>query len=413
MRNLSNRRRVTRRHTAGAGLAVALLLSLVLAACGSSSPSSGKTSSPSGATHSSKTIKIAFVTELTGPFSVSRKAFNEGVIAFFKTYPTVNGRTVSLHLYDDQSNPAVAPTVFRQAVSSGPAAIIDFALSTSTSAAEPILAGAGVPCVCIGAIDTWYTPHPYPWVFEANSTTLADAEAYVLAAQKLLGGNLKGKRIAISGDNTAYETVIRKFIIAMAPHFGFHIVDVEVGPTTAPSWSTQAASIAAAKPDAIINLTSVTGQIVQLKALEAAGLTKVPIVAFPGLEYSDLVSLKLPNVYVITNWPYGTAPSTQVYQAAKRYGYLADERDFEFPFGWAQAAVLREALIKCGSSCSGSELEKAFLGIHGYTVPGGAAFGPISFSPTDHASNLPQTLLHWDPASGSLKIAGSVLPPVS
>lgn len=394
-------RSTVNRRTLGVTLGAAVISALVLTACGASASSGGS---------SGNTYKVAFVTELTGPFSVSRKPFDEGVVAYFKTNPSVNGKTVNVHLYDDQSNPASAPTVFRQAVSSNPAAIIDFALSTSTAAAEPILKGAGVPCLCIGAEDTWYTPKPQPWVFEANPTTLADAQAYVLAAQKLVGGSLQGKSIAISGDDTAYETIIRKLITTFAPKYGFHIVSTQIGPTTAPSWSSEAAKIVAAKPDAIINLTSVTGQIVQLKALEAAGMNKIPIVAFPGLAYSDLTSLKLSNVYVMTPWPYGTPASSPVHQAAAKYGYLADEKSYEFAFGWAQAAVVRQALSTCGSSCSGSDLQKAFAGIHNYTVPGGVASGPVGFSSTDHASKLPQTMLHWNQATTSLKIAGTVTP---
>jgi ABC-type branched-subunit amino acid transport system substrate-binding protein len=199
-------------------------------------------------------------------------------------------------------------------------------------------------------------------------------------------------------------------ITSFAPKYGFRIVSTQIGPTTAPSWSSEAAKIVAAKPDAVINLTSVTGQIVQLKALEAAGLTKTPIIAFPGLAYSDLTSLKFSNVYVMTPWPYGTPPSSPVHQAAARYGYLADEKSYEFAFGWAQAAVVRQALANCGSSCSGSDLEKAFAGIHNYTVPGGVASGPVGFSSSDHASKLPQTMLHWDEPTSSLKIAGTVTP---
>lgn len=395
-------RSATTRRTLGVTLVGAVISALLLTACGASSSSGGGASGNS--------YQVAFVTELTGPFSVSRKPFDEGVVAYFKTNQSINGKKVNVHLYDDQSNPASAPTVFRQAVSSNPAAIIDFALSTSTAAAEPILAGSGVPCLCIGADDTWYTPKPHSWVFEANPTTLADAQAYVLAAQKMVGGSLQGKSIAISGDDTAYETIIRKLITSFAPKYGFHIVSTQIGPTTAPSWSSEAAKIVAAKPDAIINLTSVTGQIVQLKALEAAGLTKVPIIAFPGLAYSDLTSLKFPNVYVMTPWPYGTPKSSPVYQAAAKYGYLADEKSYEFAFGWAQAAVVRQALTTCGSSCSGSDLEKAFAGIHNYTVPGSVASGPVGFSSTDHASKLPQTMLHWSQPTTSLKIAGTVTP---
>lgn len=394
-------RSMTTRRALGVTLVGAIVSALVLAACGSSS---------SGGGSGGNSYQIAFVTELTGTFSVSRKPFDEGVVAYFKANPTVNGKKVNVKLYDDQSNPASAPTVFRQAVSSNPVAIMDFALSTSTAAAEPILAGSGVPCLCIGADDTWYTPKPRPWVFEANPTTLADAQAYVLAAQKQLGGSLSGKSIAISGDDTAYETVIRKLITSFAAKDGFKIVSTQIGPTTAPSWSSEAAKIAAAKPDAIINLTSVTGQILQLKALEAAGLNKVPIIAFPGLAYTDLTTLKLPNVYVMTPWPYGTPASSPIHQAAAKYGYLADEKSYEFAFGWAQAAVVRQALANCGSSCSGSDLEKALSGISNFTVPGGAAPGPVGFTSTDHASKLPQTMLHWDQQSHSLKVAGEVTP---
>lgn len=408
----------------GAGVTRWLLLGavvagLLVAGCGSGSSASSSASAPSaggssgsGGSGGGKSLNIALVTDLTGTNAASRKPFNEGVVAFFKTYPTAGSRSFNIHLYDGQSNPSVGPSVFRQALSSNPAALIDFTLSTSTAAAEPIIAGAGIPCLCIGGADSWYTPKPYPWAFQANPTGFENGEAYVLAMQKLLGGTIKGKRLAVSGDNTAFLVTNEKAVQSLSKQDGFTIATTQMGPFTEVSWSSEAAQIAKTNPQGVFDITIAAPQIVQVKAMEAAGLTKVPIVAFPGLQYSDLTSLKLPNLYMISSFPYGTAPSTGLYKAAKKYGYLSDEVSYEFAFGWIQAAVLRQALINCGE-CSGTKLEKSMESLQNFTVPGGAAFGPVGFSANNHASNLTQEMLTWDPSTQKLHVAGTVSPAAS
>jgi ABC-type branched-subunit amino acid transport system substrate-binding protein len=219
---------------------------------------------------------------------------------------------------------------------------------------------------------------------------------------KLLGGSLKGKHLAMSGDNTSFLVTNEKATEALAPKQGWTITTTQMGPYTEVSWSSEAAKIARTNPQGVFDITIAAPQIVQIKAMEAAGLNKVPMVLFPGLQYSDLMSLKLPNVYIATPFPYGTPPSAGLYKAAKKYGYLSDEVSYEFALGWDQAATLREALQKCGD-CTGTKLEKSIEGISNYTVPGGAAFGPISFSTSNHAVPIHPELIHYDPASHSLK----------
>lgn len=369
-------------------------------------------SSGAGAKAKSKTLNIALVTDLTGTNTASRRPFNEGVIAFFHTHHSAGPYGFKVHVYDGQSNPAVGPSVFRQALSSHPAALLDFTLSTSTAAAEPIIAAADVPCMCIAGPDSWYTPKPYPWAFEANPSAYENAEAYELAAKKLLGGKIKGKRIALSGDNTAFLAAIQKDVQAVAAKDGWTITTTQMGPFTEVSWSSEAAKIAQSKPQAVIDLTIAAPQVVQIKAMEAAGLNKVPIIAFPGLQYSDLTSLKLPNLYTISAFPYGTAPRTGLYKAAKKYGYLSDEVSFEFAFGWIQAAVVRKALLDC-NECTGTKLEQAVQSIHNFKVPGGAAFGPVGFTSTNHTSDLNQQMLVWSPKKKALTVAGIVSPALS
>jgi ABC-type branched-subunit amino acid transport system substrate-binding protein len=391
----------------------AVAVGVLAAGCGSAATTGGgggSSGGSSGGGGGGKTLNVALVTDLTGTNAPSRKPFNEGVLAFFKTYPTAKGSKFKVQIYDGQSNPSVGPSVFRHAISNGPVGIIDFTLSTSTAAAAPIIAQSGAPCLCIGGADSWYTPKPYPWAFQANPTGAENAEAYELGMQKLTGGSLKGKRFAISGDNTSFLVTNEKDTVALAGKHGWAITTTKMGPYTEVSWSSEAAEIAKTNPNGVFDITIAAPQIVQVKAMEAAGLTKVPIVSFPGLQYSDLTSLKLPNLYMVSSFPYGTAPSTGLYQAAKKYGYLSDEVSYEFAFGWIQAAVLRQALINCGN-CTGSKLEKSMESLSNYTVPGGAAFGPISFSPTSHAANLKQELLHWDPKTRSLRVAAIVSPP--
>lgn len=394
---------------AARGLALgAVIAGLAVAGCGSSagSPAANAPNAPSGGSGgggSGKTLNLALVTDLTGTDAPARKPFNEGVVSYFKTYPTAGGKKFNVHIYDGQSNPAVGPSVFRQALSNNPAALIDFTLSTSTAASAPVIAGAGIPCMCIGGADPWYGPHPKPWAFQANPSGAEDAAGYVAGMTKLLGGSLKGKRLAVSGDNTSFLITNEKATEALVPKQGATITITKMGPYTEVSWSSEAAQIAKTNPQGVFDITIAAPQIVQIKAMEAAGLSKVPIVAFPGLQYSDLMSLKLPNVYIATPFPYGTAPNTGLYQAAKKYGYLSDEVSYEFALGWVQAATLRQAMLNCGE-CSGQKLEKSLESLSNFTVPGGAAFGPVSFSPSNHAVRLQPELIHYDPASKGLKV---------
>jgi ABC-type branched-subunit amino acid transport system substrate-binding protein len=352
--------------------------------------------------NSKNPLNVALTTDLTGEDAPARKPFNEGVVAFFKTHPTIAGRPIKVHIFDGQDNPAIAPAVFRQAVSSHPVAIIDFVLSTSLQAAEPVLASAGIPCLCEGGPDSWYGPKPYPWVFIANPTIGDQVRAYAAAMKKVLGGTLQGKRIAISGDKTALLALEASEFKALVLREGATVVSTQFGDTSETSWSGQAAQIAQAKPDGIFEDTIGSAEIVQLKALETAGLTKTPIVAFPGLQYNDITSLKLPNVFTVTSWPYGTPSNSAVYKAAKKLGYLADEISYEFEFGWSQAALLAQALTNC-NACSGAKLEATLEHIKNFRVPGDASFGPISFSKTTHAVNLEEALVAWNPRKNSLQ----------
>ena len=384
-----------------------LVLGLIGAGAASASTAHGRSapgraSAARAAAASKSPLNVALTTDLTGEDAPARKPFNEGVVAYFKTHPDIAGRGVKVHIFDGQDNPAIAPAIFRQAVSSHPVAIIDFVVSTSLQAAEPVLASAGIPCMCEGGPDSWYGPKPYPWVFIANPTIGDQVRAYAAAMKKVLGGTLKGKRIAISGDNTALLALEASEFKALVLREGATVVNTQFGDTSETSWSGQAADIAQSKPDAVFEDTIGSAEIVQLKALETAGLTKTPIVAFPGLQYTDITSLKLPNVFTVTSWPYGTPRSSGVYKAAKKLGYLADEVSYEFEFGWSQAAVLARALSSC-NGCSGTKLEAALEHIKNFKVPGGASFGPISFSATSHGVNLEEALVAWSPKKNALQ----------
>lgn len=350
-----------------------------------------------------KAISVSLITDLTGEDAPARKPFNEGVISYFRAHPKIGKARVTVHTYNGQDNPAIAPAVFRQAVASHPAGIIDFAISTSTQAAEPILASSGTACLCIAGPDSWYGPNPYPWAFAADPTIGEDAHAYMLAAKKLLGGSLAGKRIAISGDNTALLALIASEFEGYAKQQGATIVGTQFGDTTETSWSGEAANIAAAKPNLVLEDTIGSAEIVQIKSLETAGLTHTPIVAFPGLSYSDIAALNLRNLYETSSVPYGTPRTSVVYKAAKKYGFLADETSFEFELGWMQAAVLGHALTLCGPNCPGNKLEAKLTNMSGFLVPGDAAFGRVGFTRTRHAVNFSQGFITWDAAKKTMK----------
>jgi len=349
-------------------------------------------------------FKIALLTELSGRFAPTRKPFNDGLVTYFKTIGgKIAGHKFSLSVYDGQSDPTVAPGIARQALSSKPNMLAVFLLSTSTAAAEPILESANLPTMGPGIPDDWVAgPKIRPWAFGLGSA-LENAQAFDAGLKYLFKGNVKGKRVAITGDNSAFDTLILDDLKALAPKSGWTVALEKFGDFTELSWASQAAEVAAAKPDAVIDITVGAPTILHGKAYGTAGI-KVPILSFVGLNVaSDVKGIALPNWYMVTAGRYGGyKPGSLIDKAAAKYGTKESSQGGLYASGWATGAIVARALNLCGVGCTSSKLLEVLGKFKNYDVPGGAMYGPITFTSKDHSGVTAFGLVKYDPKTDGL-----------
>jgi ABC-type branched-subunit amino acid transport system substrate-binding protein len=281
--------------------------------------------------------------------------------------------------------------------------LVIFLLSTSTAAAEPIFESADLPTMGPGIPDDWVNgPKVRSWAFGLGSA-LENAQAFDAALKYLFKGNVKGKRVAITGDNSAFDTLILNDLKALAPKSGWTVATEKFGDFTELSWASQAADVASAKPDAIIDITIGAPTILHAKAYGTAGI-KVPIVSFVGLNVaSDVKGIAMPNWYMVTAGRYGGYKSgSLIPKAAAKYGTSASSEGGLYASGWATGAIVARALKLCGVGCSSSKLLSVLAKFRNYTVPGGALYGPVTFTKNDHSGVTAFGLVKYDPKTDGL-----------
>jgi branched-chain amino acid transport system substrate-binding protein len=208
---------------AGAGTG-GLLLSQFAAACGSSSSSGGDT------------IKIGFVSPITGPaagfgegdpyvIGLARKAFKDGLKIGGKNY------NVEIISKDGQSSPQRGAQVARDLIQGSN---IDLMLTTSTpETTNPVsdaCEGAGVPCVStVVPWEAWYfgrgakpgKPSPFRFTYHFCFGTENFAHAY----EHLWTQVPTNKRVGVMWPNDADGNAIRENLGPLLEKAGFKIID--------------------------------------------------------------------------------------------------------------------------------------------------------------------------------------------
>lgn len=385
-----NRDRVVAGWASGLRFAVGLLAAtLAVAACGGggSSGSSGGSKAP---------YTIAYVSDLTGGNSANAI----GGLAGFKTALKeindaggVNGHQLEIQTYDSQSDVNAFQAQLRQALGSNPTVVAGQWLSGSTAGAVAIFQSANVPVVTASYSVTGVDTVPY-WI---TTSPLANGVAggVVNSLKSIMGGSLSGKKIAFEGLISPAVDANLAAIKSLVESNGGTLLPPVRDPVSFTSWSSQAANVAAEKPDGVITNNTDGNTATVVKALAVAGVN-VPVISTEGANSDQLLqAANSPNFYVVRETVVPAADS-KLYKDATAAGATPDQIAQSY-FGkmYAAAWIMNNTLAKCGDSCNGTKFGSTLKGLGKFTIPNGALAGPVDFSKSQAGLTTAQLWI-WD-----------------
>ncbi len=369
---------------------------VAVAACGGGSSSGGG--------GSKSPYAIAYVADLTGANSANALGGQAGFNTALKEINGaggVNGHQLTVQTYDSQSDVNAFQAQLRQALGTNPVAIAGQWLSGSTAGAVSVFSSANVPVVTASYSVTGVDTIPY-WLTTSPLGPGVGAGA-VNGLKAVLGGSLTGKKIAFEGLNSpavdANLAAIKSLVEAGGGSLGMVVRD----PVSFSSWSSQAANMAASKPDAVVVNNTDGNNTTVVKAIAVAGL-KVPVVATEGANSDQMLeAVSSADFYAVRehNEP---APASKVYKDATAAGATADQINQSY-FGkmYAAAYIISDTLARCGDPCNGTKFASTLSGLGKITIPNDVLLGPVDFSKS-HAGLTTAQLWAWD-AAGKKSVA--------
>lgn len=408
--------------------ALACVIGLVSASCGSDSASESDSSPPATSADSdadnaddtapSETVastsvgsetegdgaatdepfKIAVVIDATGPNS----ALQLPGLAGFRTAVDelnssggIDGHPVELEVIDTTSTAEGAQAAARRAIESEASLIYVAVLTTEFTANIALFANSGKQVFApAGVIIMGEGTDPTPWLTSYGWLLSYHHTQYLEGLRKALG-DLDGKRIAIQKFNSAIGDLNLPLLIADLEAEGAEVTVVEEFAPTQTSFDGQAANIVASEPDGIALLSGGPDVPIVTNALTTAGW-EGPMVSNLAAGASTLAQLQLENLYA--GYPY-LVPGEDVEAAAEAAGESTDGG--YFPFGYLQAHIIFEGLQACGFPCTDGGFGSAIDSLGEIDIP--LAPGSLIYSPDFQRSGFPGAQYYvWDEASGSV-----------
>jgi len=368
----------------------ALLPVLALSGCGSANGGSGSADGP---------YKLVLISDLSGAYASGSKPGAAGVevaVDAINDAGGVNGRTIDLQVIDGQSNPDVALAAAQKAVASNPLAVLLFGSSAGASKLTPLLQSARIPFIS-GAISDESIYPPQPGLYQPGLTAKQNADAIYQFVKQKLNGDLAGKTVDIAAINSPFVDVVIQGASAQLEADGATIPSVERYDYGIASFTTQAGKIARDIPDVVLTLGADNDTIVVNKALAAAGSHAITVGMAVAAAPEVLEQIASANYYALTENAYAR-DVPDFLAAADKAGKKEDILGSTFSAtGWVAINILVDALKSCDASCDGAKLNAALEQVADFKVPGGVAYGPITFSASDHVGASIVKFHNYDP----------------
>lgn len=309
----------------------AMVLTLVAAACGSTSNNESADTGP---------LNVGVIVSLTGnyaPLGTEDKKSIELAVQQINDKGGLLGRKINLTVKDDKSQPDQSVLNFNELKSAGVVAVIGSPFSNSALATIPQVDRAKIPYLSLTPADEQVNPvHPYVFVVPATSGTYAER---ILEYYKAQGYT----KVAVAYDTkSSYAKAGFAGMQAKAPQFGISLVAPQEFQTTTTEFS------------AVLNHVKTSGA--QALTVWATG---PPAVAF-AKQYPTAklgIPLMFTGAQASTLWLNPTGPAAEGVFVASAIGVVGDA----LPDGPQKQAI--------------SELATPFTSTYGYPPPQFAADG--------------------------------------
>ncbi|MFP5405398.1 MAG: ABC transporter substrate-binding protein [Gammaproteobacteria bacterium] len=240
---------------------------------------------------SAQTIKIGWLSSLTGPLSSAAIAENQGVqlaVEEVNAAGGILGHKIELLTRDTAGDPTKAVNFAQQLVFSDKVQFVIGPVNSGEGlATTPIVARAGVPNIVIGSIDALTDPKKYPRAFRVintNTQWISTANDYALNA-------LRRKKVAVIGDTTGYGTSSAKTAQELLDKAGIQPVYSVLLDPNKTDLADEMAKARAAGADVVMPWSAATGLLARLLNARGDMGWDVPVVGHPALMAAQIRAL--------------------------------------------------------------------------------------------------------------------------
>lgn len=238
-----------------------------------------------------ETIRIGWLSSLTGPLSTGAIAENKGVefaVDQLNKAGGINGRKLELLTRDTAGDPTKAVNFANQLVFQDK---VHFILGPVNSGEAlptvPIVARAGVPNLLITALESLTDPVKYPRAFR----TIFVNEQWLRASHNYAINVLKAKKIAIIGDTSGYGTATVKQSTDMLAAIGITPVYTVLVDPNRTSLNDEMAKARAAGAEIVMPWTASTGLLARILNARGDMQWDVPVLGHVGIMSTAIKAL--------------------------------------------------------------------------------------------------------------------------
>ena len=238
-----------------------------------------------------QTVKIGWLSSLTGPLSSAAIAENQGVqlaVEEINKAGGILGKQIELLTRDTAGDPTKAVNFAQQlAFSDKVQFVIGPVNSGEGLATTPILARAGIPNIVIGSIDELTDASKFPRAFRAINTN----RQWISTANNYALNTLKKTKVAIIADTAGYGTASAKTAQEMLEKAGVKPVYTVLVDPNKTDLTDEMAKARAAGADVVMPWTSATGLLARLLNARGDMGWNVPVIGHPSLMAAQIRQL--------------------------------------------------------------------------------------------------------------------------
>jgi len=372
------------------GVASALSLAVMLAACGDKAPPPAPKKAEAPKAPEAMTVKIGSASPLTGPQAHIGIDIRNGVQLAIedanKANVQIGGKPVKFEMVaeDDEANPTKATTVAQKLVDAKVAGVVGHFNSGASIPASKIYADGGIPQISPSSTNPDYTLKGYKTTFRVVAH---DGQQGPTLGRFALD-KLKAKNIAVIDDSTAYGQGLADNFEATIKAGGAKVVAREHTTDKDTDFKAILTRIKGRNPD-LIMFGGIDPQAGPMKKQMAELGIKAQFIGGDGMQTPNFIKLAGDAaegaMASIPGLPKETMPGGKDFLAKYKAKFNAEVELFA-PMGYDAVMVFIEAMKRAGSADPAKYLPE--IGKTNYN----GVIGPIAFDDKGDLKNGPITI---------------------